>query len=103
MTRFKPHFSALLAALLCACGPVTVTYGDRISDEDLQDFLRKHRPASSRPVAVMRDLGPTTSYLMTVHGYLNNWVTCEELIEPYNLDPTLSVIQGGRYYCVELR
>lgn len=101
--RSSVAIALLLIIVLGGCGPVSITYGDRLSQEDLQRFLRKHRPEPSPAAAVMRALGSTESYLATVHGYPNNLAVCEELIEPYNLDPTLSVLQGGHYYCIELR
>lgn len=38
----------------------------------------------------------------TVHGFPTNMSVCEDLIVPYNKDPSLSVL-GGEYFCEELR
>jgi hypothetical protein len=42
------------------------------------------------------------AYLATIHGFPNNRSVCEEIIAPYNKDPSLSVIPG-EYFCEELR
>lgn len=42
--------------------------------------------------------GAANSWLATIHGYPDNGAVCEELIEPYNNDPSLSVM-SGTYYC----
>jgi len=39
--------------------------------------------------------------LATVHGYPNNMSVCEDLIEPYNNDASLSVI-SGQFFCERL-
>lgn len=49
-----------------------------------------------------KKLIPGTAYLGTIHGYPNNLSVCEELIEPYNTDPTLTTIPGSTYYCETL-
>lgn len=53
-------------------------------------------------VAAIKKRSFAQSYLATVHGYPNNMSVCEELIEPYNKDPSLSGVPG-EYYCEELR
>lgn len=69
--------------------------------EEYESALRSaysRKPAETDDaVALMKD-GVVTSWLATIHGYPNNREVCEELIDPYNADPSLSEM-GGRYYC----
>jgi hypothetical protein len=39
-------------------------------------------------------------HLITVHGFADNLSACLMLIEPYNADPSLSVLPGA-YACVQ--
>jgi hypothetical protein len=40
-------------------------------------------------------------HLLTIHGYGNDLEVCLRLIEPYNRDPSQSIIPGS-YTCVPL-
>jgi hypothetical protein len=99
----------LLAALpiFAACGPVTITTSDTLTEEQLENFFKKHKIGKHHAVAIKRRFtAPApggTAYLATIHGYPNNLSVCEELIAPYNKDPSLSAIPGGYYYCDILR
>lgn len=76
--------------------------GGDLAEDELEDFFRRHTVAGNRAVAVKLRFSvpePGIAYLATVHGYPNNRQVCEELIAPYNADPSLTIIPGGRYFC----
>ena len=75
--------------------------GDTITADELEKFFRKHKVNGNYAVAIKKR-SVEVAYLATVHGYPNNRTVCEQLIAPYNKDPSLSVIPG-EYYCEELR
>jgi hypothetical protein len=98
-------FAHIALRIIAAAGPGADSGGD-LSEEDLEDFFRRHTVSGNRAVAIkLRFSVPTagTAYLATVHGYPNNRQVCEELIAPYNSDPSLTTIPGGRYFCEILR
>lgn len=61
-----------------------------------ETFSRK--PSQYSPAVRLMKRGAVDSWLATIHGYPDNRSVCEELIEPYNSDPELSVLPGT-YYC----
>jgi hypothetical protein len=87
--------------LSAGCGDVSMTSGDSISSEELEQFFRKHEVDGS-PAVAMKKRSLAVSYLATIHGYVNNLSVCNELIAPYNDDSTKSTLPG-EYYCEELR
>ena len=89
-------------SFLVGCGPATVTTGDSISSDDLQSFFGKHKIDGNGAVAIMKRSFGEVSYLATIHGYPTNLSVCEQLIAPYNEDPSLTSIPG-LYYCEPLR
>lgn len=76
----------------CDSGPKQVT------QEAVQDFFAKNRVGSSPDYAVIKN---GTDHLLTIHGYSNDRDVCLRLIEPYNKDPSQSVLPGS-YTCVPL-
>jgi len=90
------------AILLMGCDQVTVTTGDSIPSSDVENFFRKHKIDGYPAVALKKHTLGGAAYLATIHGYPNNLSVCEELIGPYNKDPSLSDIPG-QYFCEELR
>lgn len=77
-----------------------------LTEAELEEFFRSHTVAGNHAAAIKLRYtipAPGTAYLGTIHGYPNNLVVCEELIEPYNSDPSLTIIPGGTYYCEVLR
>ncbi|CAM8340588.1 hypothetical protein [Candidatus Methylopumilus planktonicus] len=40
-------------------------------------------------------------YLLTIHGYMDDKQTCEDIIKPLNADPKLSTLPGS-YTCLKL-
>jgi hypothetical protein len=55
----------------------------------------------SRAYALIKDGTYGPDWLLTVHGLADNKAACEEIIEPYNKDPSLSSFPGT-YYCEEI-
>jgi hypothetical protein len=77
-----------------------------LSEESLETYFRNHTVEGNHAVAIKRSFTvprPGTAYLGTIHGYPNNLSVCQELIAPYNENPSLSVIPNGYYYCEILR
>jgi hypothetical protein len=98
-------FALTMLRVIAASGSGTESSGD-LSEEDLERFFRRHTISGNQPVALkLRFSVPTpgSAYLATVHGYPNNRQVCEELIAPYNTDPSLTTIPGGRYFCEVLQ
>jgi len=78
--------------------------GNSVSDityEELEAYLRSHTVDGNISVAIKKASLGDISYLATVHGYPNNMSVCEDLIEPYNNDASLSVI-SGQFFCERL-
>ncbi len=76
------------------------------TEEQLLDFFRSHTVSGNYAAAIKLQYTqprPGTAYLGTIHGYRNNLSVCEELIAPYNEDPSLTLIPGSTYYCELLR
>jgi hypothetical protein len=98
-------FALTMLRVIAASSSGTESSGD-LSEEDLEGFFRRHTISGNQPVALkLRFSVPASgrAYLATVHGYPNNRQVCEELIAPYNSDPSLTTIPGGRYFCEVLR
>lgn|GEM_PF-2911559 len=96
----KPLFGC---ALLLACSGCDNVVGSSEFDGYLEfeqalieTFSRK--PSQYSPAVRLMKRGSVDSWLATIHGYPDNRSVCEELIEPYNSDPELSVLPGT-YYC----
>jgi hypothetical protein len=49
-------------------------------------------------LGIFKDSVGGKAWLMTVHGYVDNRDTCEQIIKPYN-DGTLPSDMPGRYTC----
>lgn len=102
---------SLLTIIFGLVGYIVFSSNDNVSngnltEEELELFFREHTIANNNAVAIKIDFTipqPGTAYLGTIHGYPNNRSVCEELIAPYNEDPSLTTIPGGTYYCEVLR
>jgi hypothetical protein len=92
----------IAVTLLMGCDQVTVATGDTVTSSEVEAFFRKHKVDGTHAVAMKKRSMGGEGYLATVHGYPNNRSVCEEIIEPYNKDASLSVIPG-QYFCEELR
>jgi len=93
-----------VTAMIAGCSldfPVAITYGDSITEAELESFFRKHK-VENHYVVALKKRSIVDVYLVTVHGYPNNLSVCEDLIAPYNKDASRSTIPGD-YYCEELR
>lgn len=102
-------FMCIVTVLLltgCNLSSPSVNMKKNISEDDLESFFRSKTISGNYAAAIKirftRPL-PGVAYIGTIHGYPNNFAVCEELIEPYNADPTLTVIPGSTYFCEELR
>lgn len=91
-----------LLIVLSACGPMSSSSGGSITEADLEQFFREHKVGRAPAAALKKRSLGEVSYLATIHGYADNLQVCQQLIEPYNKDASLSAIPGG-YYCEELR
>jgi hypothetical protein len=77
-----------------------------LTEAEVEDFFRRHTVCGNHAAAIKLRFTipqPGTAYLGTIHGYPNNLQVCEGLIEPYNDDPSFTVIPGARYFCEVLR
>ena len=69
------------------------------SEVDLERYFKNHTVSGNRVAALKkRIIANETAYLATIHGYPNNLAVCEELIAPYNIDSSKSVLPGT-YFC----
>ena len=91
-----------LTITLQGCNALSVTVGDSIKDNELEEFFKKHTVNGNRAVALKKRSLGGVSYLATIHGYRTNHSVCEEIIAPYNKDSSKSVI-GGEYFCEDLK
>jgi hypothetical protein len=101
LERVDAWFSRTALRIIAASRSQAGSGGD-LSETDLEDFFRRHTIEGNQAVAVMLRFSvpePGIAYLATVHGYPINRQVCEELIAPYNSDPSLTIIPGGRYFC----
>jgi hypothetical protein len=69
-----------------------------VDQEAVRKFFAKNRVGPSPDYAIMKN---GTDHLATIHGYMNDRETCLQLIEPYNKNPSLSLLPGT-YTCVAL-
>jgi len=74
-----------------------VSCGSEGGEEGLKEQLRKH-PVGGSPAVMLKKSGIAESWLATIHGYLDNMSVCEDMIKPYNENPSLSDVEGT-YYC----
>lgn len=75
--------------------------GSDITYEEFEIYLRNHTIDGNVAVAIKKASFAGVAFLATVHGYPDNSSVCEDLIEPYNNDPSMSVM-GGQYFCQRL-
>lgn len=98
--NYKNIIFAIVGGIIGFWIATTVSFsGSDLTEDKLDEFFRSHTVSGKHVVAVKRSNSLGTSYLSTIHGYLNNLSVCEELIAPYNEDASLSVIPGSKYYC----
>ena len=90
------HSAQWIAAFIL--GAVTGCSVRQADQSDVQRFFSKHKIGSSADYAVMKN---GDDHLMTIHGYVDDYSTCMDLIEPYNRDPALTVVPGT-YSCERL-
>lgn len=86
----------VLVLVLSGCDQSPSSLGEY--NENLKSAYQSMPPGQSPAYAPMKESTAGPNWLATIHGYPDNLGVCEELIEPYNNDPDLSVIQG-RCYC----
>ncbi|ABC64628.1 hypothetical protein ELI_12680 [Erythrobacter litoralis HTCC2594] len=104
--------TGLAALMLAACsGLANEAESEQMASRDfesLSDFTDaleqtfKSKPLEySRAIALIKDGAAGPDWLATFHGLPDNKSACEEIIQPYNEDPALSVVPG-RYRCIEI-
>lgn len=84
----------------------TTAYSKDLTEEEVESFFRKNTISGNYAAAMKIRFTvpvPGVAYLGTIHGYPDNLSVCEELIAPYNMDPSLTTIPGSTYYCELLR
>ena len=91
--------------LFLATAPLLLAFGwgGDLSSSDVETFFRGHKVDGYYAVALKKrsDIAGVI-YLSTIHGFPTNMSVCEDIIAPYNKDPSLSAIEG-EYFCEELR
>jgi hypothetical protein len=104
--RSKNLVMAAVFLSLAGYGCTPTDSGGDLTEEQLETFFRKRTVTGNHAVAIKLRFtvpSPSIAYLGTIHGYPNNLLVCEELIAPYNKDPSLTTIPGGTYFCEVLR
>ena len=102
----KLFIALIVSTTLIGCDQTTSQFSTDISETQLDAFFRSKTVAGNHAAAIkLRFTVPQAgvSYLGTIHGYPNNLSVCEELIAPYNEDPSLTTIPGASYFCEVLR
>jgi hypothetical protein len=77
-------------------------WGGDLSSSDVEEFFRGHKVDGAYAVAMKKRSPAGVVYFGTIHGFPSNLSVCEEVLAPYNKDPSLSVLPG-EYFCEELR
>ena len=91
--------------LVIACLALT-SCGKKPNDIDdyeaaLRETLQNTPLGKAEAYALMKNTVAGPAWLATIHGYPDNLSVCEELIQPYNEDKSLSTLPGEYYYeCV---
>lgn len=88
---------ALMVAAIALNG-CAVKSATQATQEDMRKFFETHKIGSSPDYAVVKN---GDDYLITVHGYVDDFSVCMNLIKPLNDNPALSTIPGN-YTCVQL-
>jgi hypothetical protein len=91
----------ILALVLIGCGKWGIGLSNSLTEDELEAFFRAHKISGKKVVALKKRSAGSVSYLATIHGYPDNLSVCEELIKPYNENPSMSILPGA-YYCEEL-
>lgn len=97
MHRSKSKFFIILGFLfLVSCSQEQAP--KETSPTDLKEYFKHHKIGSSSDYAVIKN---GDDYLLTIHGYMDDKQTCEDIIKPLNADPKLSTLPGS-YTCLKL-
>jgi hypothetical protein len=92
----------VLFALSLGCNHDSVPKQGSISSKALEEFFRDHKIEGNFPAAIKKRNDFGISYIATVHGYPNNMLVAQDIVNVFNKNPSLSAIPGT-YYCEELR
>ena len=69
-----------------------------ITNEEMVKFFKNNRVGDSPDYAVVKN---GNDVLMVITGMMDDKAVCEDMIRPYNEDPSLSDIPG-QYACVKV-
>ncbi len=73
----------------------------KITEEDIKKYFNTHKTSSSAFMLIKNSKVGGDASLAVIFGLMDNQKACEELIAPYNRDPSLSIIDGV-YRCEKL-
>jgi hypothetical protein len=73
----------------------------KINEEDIKNYFNNHKTSSSAFMIVKNSKVGGDASLAVIFGLMDNQKACEELIAPYNKDPSMSIIDGV-YRCEKL-
>lgn len=93
---------AVLSASIAGCSDQQPIETERVGFYNKLEAAYKSKPSRwSRAYALMKESPTGEDWLLTVHGLPDNKAVCDEIVEPYNSDPSLSAM-SGTYICVEI-
>lgn len=99
----------LKSTILCSVilgATISNAHSKNLTEKQLESFFRGKTISGNYAAAIKIRFTlplPGVAYIGTIHGYPNNLSVCEQLIEPYNVDKSLTTIPGSVYFCEELK
>lgn len=102
MSKIIIGIVVVIVVILAVSGLVTITFGPSVTSSELERFFEKHRVEGYPAAALKKRSVGKVIYLATIHGYPDNLSVCNELVAPFNRNPSLSAV-SGTYFCEELR
>jgi hypothetical protein len=95
--------SKLIVGIFASACLINLTACNRKIDYDQQEknlkkYFAKNKMGNSPDYAIIKN---GTDYIATIHGMADDLAVCQQIIKPYNENPSLSTFQGD-YACVPL-